>query len=172
MNASGTGVPTISLIAAVSSNGVIGRAGTLPWRLPADLKYFRRITTGHTIVMGRKNYEDIGRPLPDRNNVVLTRDPDFSAPGCSVVHSLDEALACAGTDPEIFFIGGAELYRQILPHADRLYLTRVLATIEGDTYFPDFDESEWELVRSEPRQADDANPYPVSFDVLERRRNP
>jgi dihydrofolate reductase len=169
MNHSRNRIPRISLIAAVSTNGVIGRDGTLPWRLPADLKYFRQVTSGHTIVMGRKNYEDIGRPLPERNNIILSRRPGFSAPGCTVVHTLDDAIACARDDSEVFFIGGAEVYRQMLPRADRLYLTRVQASVKGDTYFPDFDENEWELIRSDPREADEANPYALSFDILERR---
>ncbi len=163
---------TLSIIVAVSENGVIGRGGTLPWRLPADLKYFRRVTTGHAVVMGRKNFEDIGRPLPDRRNIVLTRDSGFRAEGCLVARSIEQAITLAGDDPEIFFIGGAELYTQILPRADRLYLTRVHASIEGDTYFPEFSSDDWIRITRERRDADADNPYDLSFDVFERRPTP
>lgn len=159
---------TLSIIAAVANNGIIGKDGTLPWHLPADLKYFRRVTTGHAIIMGRKNYQDIGRPLPNRVNIVLTRDTTFRAQGCLVAHSIEKAISLAGNDPEIFFIGGARVYEQVLPRADRLYLTRIHGSISGDTRFPQYDEDEWTRVSHEHHAADEENPYPISFDVFER----
>jgi dihydrofolate reductase len=158
----------LSVIAAVAENGIIGKDGTLPWHLPADLKYFRRVTTGHTIVMGRRNYEDIGRPLPNRVNIVLSRDHGFRAEGCMVANSIEEAISLAGDESEIFFIGGARLYEQILPRADRLYLSRIHGDIDGDTRFPDYNESAWTRIAHELRPADPDNPYPISFEVYER----
>src|SRR5690606_3178604 len=130
-------------------NGVIGRDNALPWRLPADLKRFRRITIGHPIVMGRRSYEAIGRPLPGRTNIVVTRRADYTAPGCTVVHSLEEALARAAASPEAFVIGGAQLYAEALPRAYRLYLTRVHAEIPGDTLFPAVDWASWREIERE-----------------------
>ncbi len=161
--------PRISLIWAMSDNGVIGRANTLPWHMPADLSHFRRITTGHLIVMGRKNYESIGKPLPQRTNIILTRDPSYRAPGCVVVHTLDEALEQTQNADEIFVIGGADIYRQFLPKADRLYLTQIHAHIDGDTFFPDYNPSLWHEIGRENHRADQKNPYPYSFFTLEKR---
>ncbi len=142
----------ISIIAAMAENGVIGRDGQLPWHLKADLQRFKRLTMGHTIIMGRKTWESIGRPLPGRRMVVVTRQNGYQAEGVQVAASLDDALALArlAGDEEAFIIGGAEIYRLALPLADRLYLTRVLAPVEGDTTFPEFDASHWRLVESEP----------------------
>ena len=158
----------ISIIAALAENRVIGVNNTLPWRLPNDLKHFRRLTTGHAIILGRKNYESIGKPLPERTNIVITRNRDFRAHGCLVAHSLDEALALSRNDPEIFVIGGAEIYRAALAHTNRLYLTRVHATITGDTYFPEFDETEWREISRERHERDERHAYDYSFVVLER----
>jgi len=158
----------ISIITAMDENRVIGRANALPWRLPNDLRRFRRLTTGHAVIMGRRNYESIGRPLPERRNIVITRQPGYSAPGCQVVHSLEQALAAAGEDPEIFIIGGAEIYAQALPRAARLYLTLVHAAVAGDVRFPPFDQGEWREIERERHEADDRHPYPYSFVVLER----
>ena len=158
----------ISIIAALAENRVIGVNNTLPWRLPNDLKHFRRLTTGHAIILGRKNYESIGKPLPERTNIVITRNRDFHADGCLIAHSLDEALALASNDPEIFIIGGAEIYRAALARADRLYLTRVHAAIAGDTYFPEFDETEWQEISRERHATDERHAYAYSFVVLER----
>lgn len=152
----------------MARNGVIGRHNTLPWRLPADLRYFRQLTTGHPIIMGRKNYEDIGKPLPGRTNIVVTRQKGYSAPGCIVVNSVDQAIAAAGAVAEIFVIGGADIYRQTLAAADRLYITEIDADIEGDTYFPEFDRTQWREIRREGHGRDDLNPYPYSFVLLER----
>jgi len=159
----------ISLIAALDRNGVIGDAGRIPWRLPADLKNFKRVTMGKPLVMGRKTYESIGRPLPGRQNIVLTRQRHFEAPGCTVVHSLDEALAAAGEVAEVMVAGGGNVYRQFLPHADRLYLTFVETTAEGETTFPPFDPKAWRLIFEEAHPADDDNPFPYRFTIFERK---
>ena len=159
----------ISLIWAMSDNGVIGRENTLPWHMPADLSHFRRITSGHPIVMGRKNYESIGKPLPQRTNIILTRDPSYRAPGCVVVHTLDEALEQTRNADKVFIIGGADIYRQFLPKADRLYLTQIHAHIDGDTFFPDYNPSLWHEIGREDHRADQKNPYPYSFITLEKR---
>ncbi|MGE5242477.1 MAG: type 3 dihydrofolate reductase [Bacteroidota bacterium] len=160
----------VSLIAAMAENRVIGVDNTLPWRLPADLKHFRRLTTGHHVIMGRRNYESIGKPLPERTNIVVTRNRKYRAPGCVVTHSLEEALERAQTDAEIFVIGGAEIYRQAFARADRLYLTLVHASVAGDTYFPEFAADRWNEISRERHEADAKNPYPYSFLVFDRRK--
>ncbi len=162
----------ISIIAAMAENRVIGVHNTLPWRLPADLKHFRKLTTGHHVIMGRRNYESIGKPLPDRTNIVITHNPNYRAPGCLVVHSIEEALAIANSDPEIFVIGGAEIYRQALDSADRLYLTLVHAHVDGDTYFPEFNGSHWQEVGRERHEADERNRYAYTFLVYARNKKP
>ena len=153
----------------MAKNRVIGRDNDLPWRMPADLRYFKRTTLGHHIIMGRKNYESIGRPLPQRHNIVISRNPDFTAPGCQVVNSLEAALSAASSDKEIFIIGGASLYAQSLPQAERLYLTLIDAEIQGDTYFPEIDWASWHETWREPHAADADNPYPYDFVTYERR---
>jgi dihydrofolate reductase len=155
----------------MSRNRVIGRNNTLPWRMPADLQHFRRVTTGHHIIMGRKNHEDIGKPLPGRTNIVITRQTDYPAPGCLVVHSVRDALAAAAGDSEVFIIGGAMLYEQTLALADRLYITEIDADIEGDTFFPEFDRAEWREDCREIHGADENNPYPYSFITLARKES-
>lgn len=160
----------ISLIAALDENGVIGDGGQIPWRLPADLRYFKRVTMGKPLIMGRKTHESIGRPLPGRKNIVLTRNRDYEAPGCTVVHSMEEALAAAGDAKEVMVAGGGEVYGQFLPRADRLYLTFVGAAVEGDTRFPPFDPQQWRLVFEEGHPAGDDNPFPYRFTVFERRK--
>lgn len=161
----------LTIIAAVAENGTIGDAGGLVWRLPADLKYFKRITTGHHVLMGRKTYESIGRVLPERTFVVITRQAEFEAEGCTIVHSLEEAIesARAAGETEAFVIGGAEIYALALPHADRMHLTRVHASFEGDTKFPAFDEARWSEVAREDHEPDEKNAYRYAFTVLERR---
>lgn len=133
----------LSIIAAVARNGVIGIANRLPWHLPEDLQHFKRLTMGHHILMGRKTFESIGRPLPGRVMVILTRDPGYAAPGCLTAPGLADALALSGDDPEVFVVGGAELYAQALPLADRLYLTEIQRDYEGDARFPAFDRARW-----------------------------
>jgi dihydrofolate reductase len=164
-------MPRVSIIAAMAENRVIGIHNTLPWHLPEDLKRFRRLTTGHAVIMGRKNYESIGKPLPDRRNIVVTHDPGYQAPGCVVVDSLPAALAAAGDDAEIFVIGGAEIYRQLLTTADRLYLTLVHADVRGDTYFPEFGAEAWHETSRERHEADDRHRHAYSFVTYERRRS-
>ena len=160
---------TVSLVVAASTNNVIGSDGGLPWHLPDDLRHFKRLTTGNPIVMGRRTFESIGRPLPNRRNIVMTRDPDYVAPGCDVVSSVREALDLLKDTDEVMIIGGGQVYRDFLPHADRIYLTRVQADVEGDTYFPDIDEAGWRLVSSEPHAADEKHAYAFDVMVFERR---
>jgi dihydrofolate reductase len=160
----------LSLIAALAENRVIGRDNDLPWRMPADLRHFRRTTLGHHVIMGRRNYESIGKPLAGRTNVVVTGNRGYRAPGCQVVHSIEAALALARNDPEPFVIGGAALYAQTLAQADRLYLTLIHAEVPGDTFFPEIDAQAWHERHRERHEADAENPYPYSFVVLERSR--
>ena len=159
----------IAIIAALSSNNVIGRNNQLPWHLSADLKRLKALTMGHHMIMGRKTFESIGRPLPGRKFVLITHDANFSADGVQVVHSLEDALQIAAGDEEPFIAGGAQIYEQALHRADRMYLTRVHVDIEGDTYFPDFDDvSEWQLTDAEHFEADEKNDYPYSFLTYDR----
>jgi len=136
--------PRISIIAAMARNRVIGIANTLPWRLPEDLKHFKALTLGHHILMGRKTYESLGRPLPGRTSVVITRSQDLQVPGCLVANSIAEAISACNNDNEIFFIGGEELYRQALDVADRIYLTEIKTDFAGDAWFPEFDTNLWQ----------------------------
>ncbi len=160
----------ISLVVAMARNGVIGDANTLPWHLPADLRHFRETTMGRPIVMGRRTAESIGRALPGRDNLVVTHRPEtLSIAGMRPFPSLEAALA-ACPDSEIMIIGGASLYAQALPIADRIHRTLIDAEIPGDTRFPSFDEEQWRLVEREPHAADAANPYPYTFELLVRRR--
>lgn len=158
-----------SVIVAMSENRLIGRGGDLPWHLSADLRRFRRLTTGHAIIMGRKTYESIGRPLPKRRSIVITRQADYAAEGIETAGSLDGALALVAEDEEAFVIGGAEVFREALPRAGRLYLTRVHAEFEGDVYLPPFDEADWTLTNEERHAADERNDFDYSFLVYERR---
>ena len=158
----------VSLVVAWAENGVIGKDNRLPWRLPADLRYFQQLTTGHTIVMGRKTFDSIGKPLPNRHSIVITRRRDFHADGVDVARSLDEALAMAGGEDEVFIVGGAEIYRAALPLTDRMYVTVVHASPEGDVSFPPFDESDWTIVKSERHERDERHAEPYSFVVMER----
>ena len=132
-----------SFVVAAARNGVIGQANGMPWHLPSDLAFFKRVTMGHPIVMGRKTYESIGKALPGRTNIVITRDPAFEAPGCVVVDSLEAAYRAAGDAEEVFVIGGAQIFEAAMPTADRIYLTEVEAEIAGDTWFPKLDRSQW-----------------------------
>ena len=159
----------VTLIAAVAENGVIGNANALPWRLPADLKRFRRLTVGHPIIMGRRSYESIGRPLPQRQNIVVTRGP-FVAAGVVVAHTLADAFASVVDGAEVFVIGGADIYTQTIGRADRIYLTEVHARIDGDTFFPDFDRRHWRETERERHEPDAEHRYAYSFVTLERNR--
>ena len=160
----------ISLIVAMDRRGVIGAGGALPWRLSGDLKRFKAVTMGKPLLMGRKTHESIGRPLPGRRNIVLTRQRDYTAKGCIVRHNVEDALAaCAGFE-EVMVMGGAALYDLFLPRAGRIYLTRVEAEVDGDTWFPPFDESAWTEVERREYPADERNEYPCSFRILERKK--
>lgn len=158
----------LSLIAAVAENGVIGDKNALLWHISEDLKHFRAVTTGHPVVMGRKTFLSLGRPLPGRTNVVLTRQA-LDIPGCTVVHSLEEAVALFPDDEEVFVIGGVQVYAEALPLAGRFYLTRVRHPYEGDTRFPAWDENEWRLAASEAFPCGASYPWPFVFETWERR---
>ena len=168
----------VSLIAAASENNVIGRQGRLPWHLPSDMKHFRELTAGHPVIMGRKTYESIGRPLPKRRNIVVSHRKDLQIEGCEVVGSVDGALALASnfqlptsSTSEIFVIGGGEIYRQALARADRIYLTRVHTTIDGDALFPEIDRKEWKEVSREDHSADQEDAVAYTFLTYDRVRS-
>jgi dihydrofolate reductase len=160
--------PRLSLIVAVARNGVIGKSNQLPWRLPEDLKRFRTLTMGHHIIMGRRTWESIGRPLPGRTSVVVTRRGDYAAPGALVVHSLADALAACTGDDEVFVIGGAEIYGEALPLADHIYLTRIDADYAGDAFFPALSGEEWGEAGREPPRATEPGQPAYDFVVLTR----
>lgn len=157
----------LSLVVAMAENRVIGLEQRLPWHLPADLMHFKAITLGKSVIMGRRTYASIGRPLPGRRNIVVTRNPALAVPGCTVAGSLEEALA-ASAGEEVMVIGGAQLYREALPHAQRIHLTLVHAAVEGDTWFPELPPDVWRETACEEHPADARNPYPMTFLVLER----
>ncbi|MBN1205741.1 MAG: dihydrofolate reductase [Myxococcaceae bacterium] len=158
----------LSAIVAMAANRVIGVGNQLPWRLPADLARFKRLTLGHTLVMGRKTFESIGRPLPGRTFIVVTRQQGYAPQGVKVAHSVDEALALAQGDDEVFIAGGAELYAQTMGRLDRLYLTRLERDFPGDTYFPEVDLSSWKLIEEEHHPASGPEALPFSFLTYER----
>ncbi|HEY0590801.1 MAG TPA: dihydrofolate reductase [Thermoanaerobaculia bacterium] len=162
---------SVTLIAAIARNRVIGKDGDLPWRLPADMKHFKRTTVGHPLIMGRRTFESFGRPLPDRTNIVVTRRPHYRPEGAVVAASLDAAMKLArAEDEEIFIGGGEEVFRHFLPTADRMILTWIDEEFEGDTFFPEFDEREWRVVSREDHEPDEKNEYRYSFVVYERIR--
>ncbi|MFH1170479.1 MAG: dihydrofolate reductase [Candidatus Vogelbacteria bacterium] len=164
---------SFSIIVAQARNGVIGEKNELPWRLSGDLKRFKALTLGHPVVMGRKTYESIlariGKPLLDRENIILTRQKDFSAPGCLVINNLSE-IEMKARDQEIFIIGGEEVYRLALPKTDKIYLTLIEAEVDGDAYFPKLEEMEWKLIREEKYPADEKNDYDSTFRIYERKK--
>lgn len=160
----------ISHIVAMDKHRVIGKDNRLPWHLPADLSYFKKVTMGHAIIMGRKTFESIGRPLPGRENVIVTRNRSFQAEGCTVIHSIEEVLQFADKrNDEVFVIGGAELFQATLPFADRLYITKIEASFPGDTFFPEFDESKWQVISYTKGEKDEKNPYDYAFIIYERK---
>ena len=161
---------TISIIVAFSEGNIIGKNNKMPWRLPADLKRFKTITTGHTVVMGRRTYESIGKPLPNRKNIVLTSIPE-SIIDCITADSLKDAIAISGQETELFIIGGASVYKQAFPLADKLYITKVHANPNGDTKFPEIDYSEWVEIFREEHKADEKNQYDYTFVDYERRKS-
>jgi dihydrofolate reductase len=153
----------------MAKNRVIGVNNTLPWHLPADLKHFKALTMGHHIVMGRKTYESIGKPLPGRTSVVVTHNTDYSVPGVIVASSLEAAMAACGNDEEIFVIGGAEIYRQAINFADRIYLTEIDANISGDAHFAELDIKQWQETGRESRVPDEKNQHPYHFVVYDKK---
>ena len=162
----------ISMIAAMAHDRVIGLDNQMPWHLPADLAHFKRVTLGKPVLMGRKTFESIGRPLPGRRNLVISRNPGFKAPGIEVFSSIDEVLATlseAEAPDELMVIGGGHLYGQLLPRADSLYLTRIDLAVAGDTRFPAFEEDEWHCVERDPHEPDEKNPHPYCFETWQRR---
>ena len=159
----------ISIISAMASNRAIGIRNTLPWQLPEDLKHFKALTMGHHIVMGRKTYDSIGKPLPGRDTVIVTRNADYAVPGCLAVNSLDAALTVSHGDAEVFFVGGAELYRQALPIAHRIYLTEIQRVFDGDAFFPEFDKSQWVETAREKHRTDGPNGFEYHFVIYDRK---
>ncbi len=167
---------TVSIVAARSENNIIGRGQDIPWHLPADLTHFKNLTSGHTIVMGRKTFDSIGRALPSRRTIVITHNTVIDDPDVTVASSLEEALRVAVDDPyesdvpvEIFIVGGGEIYGHAIPRAEKMFLTRVHAEIEGDVRFPEFRDEEWECISAERHPADAKNPFDYTFEVWERR---
>lgn len=158
----------ISLLWAMDENWAIGRNNQLPWHLPEDLKYFKRVTMGKPIAMGRKTYDSIGRPLPGRENIVITRNQGVTIEGCTVIHDVKDLLM--RDDEELFVIGGAEIFKEILPFADRLYVTEIREEFEADTFFPKYNLSEWELIESTSGIKDEKNPYNYEFLVYQRKQ--
>lgn len=156
------------MIAAVADNRVIGRDNDLIWHLPADLQFFKTTTKGHHIIMGRKTFESLNKPLPYRTNIIVTRQSDYRVEGALVVSSLDEAIQAVSNDEEPFIVGGAEIYRQGMEMADRIYITRVHGEFEGDTLFPEINEETWKVVKKEFRPKDERNPYDMTFYTYER----
>ena len=162
-------MPLVSIIVATDERGAIGRDGGLPWRLPDDLKRFKALTMGKPVVMGRKTWDSIGKPLPGRRNIVITRQAGFAVSGVTVVASLDDALLAAGEVPEVCIIGGAEIYRLALPRTNLIHLTRVQAVVDADTYFPELAAAEWDEVLVEEHAADERHSFAYSSVELRRR---
>lgn len=159
----------ISIIVAMDENKLIGQKNDLPWRIPADLAYFKKTTLGHPVLMGRKTFESIGKPLPGRENIVLTRNEQFTNEGVTVIHSLDDVLTSeAYADQNLFIIGGAEIFKEFLHIADKLYVTKIHDTFEGDTYFPEFKEEMYKIVYREKGPKDEKNPYDYEFLIFEK----
>ncbi len=161
----------ISMIAAMAHDRVIGKDNQMPWHLPADLAHFKRVTLGKPVLMGRKTFESIGRPLPGRRNLVISRNPGYQAEGIEVVGSVEaaRALLASSAVEELMVIGGGHLYAEMLPSADRLYLTQIDLVVEGDTRFPAFDDGQWQRIDCESHPADEKNPHPYRFETWQRR---
>jgi dihydrofolate reductase len=159
---------SLSIIVAMAKNRTIGINNTLPWRIPDDLKHFRKLTMGHHMVMGRKTFESIGKPLPGRTTVVVTRDRNLKIDGCIVAHSLTEALAACASDPEVFVVGGADIYAQALDLADTLYVTEIQQEVTGDARFPEFDRTQWRETSREKRSQE--TPQPLEYHFVEYQR--
>lgn len=161
----------INLIVAMTPQRVIGINNQLPWHMSADLQYFKKTTMGKPIIMGRKTYQSIGKPLPGRKNIIITRDKNFNSLGCEIYHSLDQAFSAFSEHSEIFVIGGAELFQQTLSLAQKLYITYVYTDLAGDAYFPEWSKEEWQELCNEKHSADEKNPYAYAFVILERVKN-
>ena len=159
----------LSIVVAMDDNHLIGKGNGLPWHLPADLAFFKKITTGNSILMGRKTYDSISKPLPNRRNIVITRNPDISIPGCEVVDSIEKALSITQDEEEVMVIGGANLFEQLLPDVSRLYITHIEGKLEGETYFPHYDENDWLEVSRESHQPDEKNKYAYQFSIMDRK---
>jgi dihydrofolate reductase len=159
----------ISFVVAMDENRVIGKNNQLPWHLPEDLKFFKKVTMGHPIAMGRKTHESIGRILPGRENIIITRNSGYHCEGCTVLYSIQEFVEyCQARDDEFFVIGGAEIFKETFPNVDRLYLTRIHEEFDGDTHFPEFDLNKWRLVSKEKGIQDEKNPYDYEFCIYDR----
>lgn len=159
---------SVAIIVAMAKNRTIGLDNTLPWRIPADLKHFKKLTMGHHMIMGRKTFESIGKPLPGRSTVVVSRDRDLKIDGCTVVHSLPEAIATCARDPQIFVVGGADIYAQTLELADTLFITEIQQDVVGDAQFPEFDRTKWQEVSRE--QHSQQEPQPLEYHFVTYRR--
>lgn len=157
-----------SLIVAMDKNGVIGKNNSLPWKLPRDLEHVKTITTGSTIIMGRKNFESIGRPLPNRRNIILTRNRNYSVEGCEVYHSVQEVLDVCHDSEDVFVFGGGEIYRLFLPYVSTMFVTRIHHEFDGDTYFPSINEKEWKLICAQSGILDEKNKYTHVFLIYKR----
>jgi dihydrofolate reductase len=157
----------ITIVVAIAQNHAIGKNNQLLWNLPKDLKHFKDITTGHTVIMGRKTYDSVGKPLPKRRNIIITRQ-DIAIEGCEVVPSIEDALALCADEEEVFIVGGAEIYRQSMHLTNRIYLTIVKKDFEADSFFPPIDDKEWKTIEKEDFEPDEKNPLPFSFITLER----
>ncbi|MBS4209436.1 dihydrofolate reductase [Bacillus sp. FJAT-50079] len=160
----------ISLIAAMDINRVIGQNNDLPWRLPRDWQHLKKITMGHPIILGRKNFESIGRPLPGRRNIILTRNSRCTYDGCEIAHTIEDVFELCKGEEEIFIFGGEQIYQMFLPYVERMYITKIHHSFEGDTYFPDFDHEEWKEVSVEKGITDEKNPFVYYFHLYERKR--
>lgn len=158
----------ITIIVAAAENNAIGKNNQMPWHLPNDFKYFKKNTLAHSVVMGRKTFESIGKPLPERRNIILTRDMNFTHEEVDVANSINEVLNYCRDEREIFIIGGAEIYKQTLPLADKILLTRVHTTVDGDAYFPELLDHEWKLVSAEKHEKDEKHAFDYTFEVYER----
>ena len=159
---------TISIVVAIAENYAIGKNNQLLWHMPADLKHFKTITSGHTVIMGRKTYDSVGKPLPNRRNIIITRQ-DITIEGCEVVQSIDNALTLCANEEEVFIVGGAEIYKMAMSKTDRIYLTTIHHSFDADTLFPEIDYMEWQETAREDHQPDEKNKFPYSFITLERR---
>lgn len=158
---------TVTIVVAISENYAIGKSNQLLWHMPADLKHFKQITSGHTVIMGRKTYDSVGKPLPNRRNIIISRQ-DVTIPGCEVVQSVEDALELCANEEEVFIVGGAEIYKLAINKTDRIYLTIIHHSFDADSFFPEIDYMEWKEISREDHPADEKHKYAYSFITLER----